>query len=205
MKPLTPEEKLFAVIQSGAQGTHAARFRLRMLSPKALLARLKEAMTHPRVDLARINRALAVLMGLLVVAGGLNPLLFRPDEERVMAQAMQQVELFSIEPPLEGFKPSETYQKLLADQNPFHLIEPAQAPTSPEPALPTVPQAAQLLEDFRLVGISWGDEPIAMIEQASQQRTYFVKAGDLLAPFTVKAVLQDRVILAVDSQELELF
>jgi len=47
--------------------------------------------------------------------------------------------------------------------------------------------------------------PQAMVEQVSQQTTHVLKAGDPLGPFTVKEVLEDRVILQIGTEELELF
>lgn len=203
-KPLTPEEKLFAVIQRGGQGTSTRRRHLPHLSFQSLWPWLKEAITHPRLNLVVANRALLGLIGALVVAGVLNPMAFRPDVDMVMAKAIQQVQPVTIAPPLTGLKPLETYQHAFVEHNPFRLSQPPPVDTTQQLPPPTGPSAEELVKDFRLVGISWDEKPIAMIEQVSQQHTYFLKAGESLAPFTVKSVLRDHVILTLDQQEIEL-
>ncbi len=192
---MTPEEKLFAIIQRGGNGTPMVA---------TLWRRVQESLTHPRLELAQVNRALYVGIGLLLLANLLLPLLWRPRVEQITAKAVQQIEPVTFEPPLVGLQPAEAYVQIFKEHNPFHVLEPAlvaiQAPTS------GAGYAELLKQDFRLVGISWAAEkPVAMVEQVSQQRTYVVKMGDPLPPFTVKAVLEDRVVLTVESQELELF
>ncbi len=203
-KPLTPEEKLFAVIQRGGQGASTRRLNLPSLSLKFLWPRLKEAIAHPRLNLVVANRTLFGLIGVLVVAGVLNPLAFRPDVDMVMAKAIQQVQPVTIAPPLTGLKPLETYQRAFVEHNPFRLSQPAPVEMAQQLPPPAGPSVEELVKDFRLVGIAWGEKPIAMIEQVSQQHTYFVKAGESLAPFTVKAVLRDHILLTLDQREIEL-
>lgn len=195
---MTPEEKLFAIIQRGGSGPPMVATLWRRV-----WRRVQESLTHPRLELAQVNRALYVGIGLLLLANLLLPLLWRPSVEQITAKAVQQIEPVTFEPPLVGLQPAEAYVQNFKAHNPFHVLEPApvaiQAPTS------GAGYAELLKQDFRLVGISWEAEPVAMVEQVSQQRTYVVKTGDPLPPFTVKAVLEDRVVLTVGSQELELF
>jgi hypothetical protein len=44
-----------------------------------------------------------------------------------------------------------------------------------------------------------------MIEQISQNMTHVLKAGDPIGAFTVKEILQDRAVLQMGEQEIELF
>ena len=67
--------------------------------------------------------------------------------------------------------------------------------------------SSRLLEatqHFRLVGISWSGDPDAMIEDAEKKRTFFVKRGQMIGSFKVRAILKDRVILSLGNEEIEL-
>ncbi len=199
---MTPEEKLFAVIQRGGKGAPLVASSRFTLSPAQLLKRIQELLAHPRLNLVALNRALYVGIGVLVLINVLMPLLWRPSVEQVKAAAVQQVEVETFTPPLEGLQSSEAYAQTFQTHNPFHVL----APPPIAVATPQGPDYADLLkQDFRLVGIAWGANPQAMIEQVGQQRTYTVKAGDALPPFMVKAIQEDHVVLTVESKELELF
>ena len=199
---MTPEEKLFAIIQHGGSGTPMAAARRLLLSPKQIWTRAQEFLTHPRIELVYLNRALYAGIGLLLLANLLLPLLWRPSVEQITAKAVQQIEPVMFEPPPTAVG-AEAYVQIFTEHNPFRVLEPA--PVIAQAQTSGAGYAELLKQDFRLVGISWEAEPVAMVEQVSQQRTYVVKTGDSLPPFTVKAVREDRVVLTVDEQELELF
>jgi len=195
----TPEEKLFAVIQGASQASPRARVHAVSLSTlSAPLQRLLQ-----QTDLPRINRGLTVLI--IALAGWclLNPLLLRPRIDRVLQKAAKYLAPFVIAPPLEGLKASDDYITLMRAKDPFRVGD---APLQPQ-AVSTqpTPDTQALLADFKLVGIAQGAVPRAMIEQVSQQMTHVLKAGDPIGPFTVKEVLEDRVILQIGTEELELF
>ena len=58
--------------------------------------------------------------------------------------------------------------------------------------------------DLKLVGVDWGDHPVALIEDIQAKKTFFVKAGDQLKGFKVNEVFRDRVVLSVGEQSIEL-
>ncbi len=200
---MTPEEKLFAIIQRGGSGSGSIAARRFSFSPARLWKRARGFLTHPQIELLALNRALFFVIGALVLANGLLLVLWRPSVEQIRAKAVQQVESVAFDPPLAGLQPIETYAQIFKEHNPFHVLEPVPVAIQ---APPSGASYAELLkQDFRLVGISWGSEPVAMVEQVSQQRTYVVKTGDPLPPFTVKEIRPDRVMLSVESETLELF
>ena len=69
--------------------------------------------------------------------------------------------------------------------------------------LPT-PRIIEASEHFRLVGISWSDDPDAIIEDAKMPRTFFVKKGQMVGEFRVQAIFRDKVILSYQGEEIEL-
>jgi hypothetical protein len=70
-------------------------------------------------------------------------------------------------------------------------------------------QAPAEVEDasgqFSLVGISWSSNPDVIIENKTEQRTYFVKRGQPVGSNTkVEAVFKDHVILSREGREFEI-
>ena len=57
---------------------------------------------------------------------------------------------------------------------------------------------------FRLVGIDWGEQPVALIEDTQGGKTYFAKKGDTIKDMRVIEVLQDRVKVSYHNKLIEL-
>jgi hypothetical protein len=63
----------------------------------------------------------------------------------------------------------------------------------------------ELTKNYRLVGISWSDNPDVMIEDTKTQRTFFLKRGQLIEnDIVLKEVFKDKVILGYAGEEVEL-
>lgn len=59
--------------------------------------------------------------------------------------------------------------------------------------------------NYRLVGISWSENPDVMIEDTKTQRTFFLKRGQVIEnDIMLKDVFKDRVILGFAGEEVEL-
>jgi len=80
--------------------------------------------------------------------------------------------------------------------------EPAHA-ASQQPAADTAKQA-EALSKYKLVGISWSDNPDAMIEDSAANKTYFLKRGQALDGVKVQAIFKDKVVLGYQGVEVEL-
>lgn len=61
-----------------------------------------------------------------------------------------------------------------------------------------------MAKTLKLVGISWSNDPDAIIEDEKAQKTYFVKTGNKINEISVQAIYKDKVILHYRSQEVEL-
>ena len=57
---------------------------------------------------------------------------------------------------------------------------------------------------LKLVGISWSNNPDAMIEDTRAKKTLFVKEGDLIDNILVRKILRDKVILNLEGEAIEL-
>ena len=65
----------------------------------------------------------------------------------------------------------------------------------------TIIEATQHL---KLVGISWSNDPDAMIEDTKASRTFFVKRGQLIGEIKVQAIFKDKIVLSYAGEEIEL-
>lgn len=195
----TPEEKLFAVIQGASQPP--LRSKAKMLSLTRVGTTLS-SLVGP-VDLPRVNQALTMLIAAMGFWCLLSPALFSPRVNRLLMNATVGV-MPHIGPPLAGLKSADEYLQQLVQQDPFRVGDTLRAAAMPEQVPePMPPDAKALVADVKLVGISWGPEPVAMLEQ--HQQTYVLKRGETLGSLTVKEILPDRVILRAGTQDVELF
>jgi len=63
----------------------------------------------------------------------------------------------------------------------------------------------ELTQNYRLVGISWSEDPDVMIEDAKTQRTFFLKKGQTIEnDIILKDVSKDNVVLGYGGEEVEL-
>ncbi|MCM8795910.1 MAG: hypothetical protein NC928_04430 [Candidatus Omnitrophica bacterium] len=59
-------------------------------------------------------------------------------------------------------------------------------------------------QHLKLVGISWSNDPDAMIEDTRALRTFFVKKGQMIGEVRVEAIFKDKVVLRYAGEEIEL-
>ena len=82
-------------------------------------------------------------------------------------------------------------------------MKPPEPPQAPKPTpLEILREKAKTL---KLVGVSWGETPLAMIEDTAKRETSFLKAGQFINEIRVKAILKDRAILSYEDAEYDLF
>jgi hypothetical protein len=62
----------------------------------------------------------------------------------------------------------------------------------------------ELAQNLKLVGISWSQDPDAMIEDKKISKTYFVKKGQMVGEALVKGIYKDKVVLEADGEEFQL-
>jgi len=89
----------------------------------------------------------------------------------------------------------------------FKMKEEVRASKTVESSAPEVDPRAEIIEatkHLRLVGISWSDDPDAMIEDTKAARTFFVKQGEMIGRVRIEAIFRDKLILQYKGQEVEL-
>jgi hypothetical protein len=65
-------------------------------------------------------------------------------------------------------------------------------------------EATEAVKNLKLVGISWSDNPDAMIEDSKAMRTFFVKRGQMIGDVKVEAIFKEKVILNYNGEDIEL-
>lgn len=68
----------------------------------------------------------------------------------------------------------------------------------------TSTQILDATENLKLVGISWSNDPDAIIEDTKDTKTFFVKTGQRIGDVKVQAIFKDKVILSYQGEETEL-
>jgi type II secretory pathway component PulC len=62
----------------------------------------------------------------------------------------------------------------------------------------------ELSQGLKLVGISLGENPSAMIEDKDEGKTHFLTQGDKIREFKVESILIDKVILSYEGKKIDL-
>lgn len=72
-------------------------------------------------------------------------------------------------------------------------------------AVPAEGKIAQILAQWKLVGISWGAEPLAMVEDVQSGRTHFLKNGQQIGEVKVQSITKQKVVISYEGEEGELY
>ena len=86
---------------------------------------------------------------------------------------------------------------------PVEVVEPVKEPELPPPPVVSIEQKAK---DIKLIGISWGKNPKAMIRNTSTQDVQFVTIGEKIdgTDLEIKEIFKSEVILISEDQEMSL-
>ncbi len=69
---------------------------------------------------------------------------------------------------------------------------------------PPTSKITEVVSHLKLVGISFSNDPDAMIEDTQAMRTFFVKRGGMVGNVKVQAIFRDKIILSYEGEEAEL-
>jgi hypothetical protein len=174
---------------------------------------------RPEFNLRLLNRVLVGVLILVVI----GIVIEMNDTRTIPTDLKNQPEILSTSPGNQGegelklasIGPLPDYLNEVTKRNIFApMPTPALKPQKPvlkpnRPVKPPAPNPLQILQEkvktLRLVGISWGKDPVAMIEDKTSQQTSFLKVGDSVNGVKVKAILRDRAILSHGDVEYDLF
>jgi len=212
---LTPEEQLLDLIEKGGKPEGTAGFKRKrkfFLGFSSLrnqwlslgkvikqgLLRIKAGLREPNLKL--LNKVFLVISIILLCYSIVEFVFGRSAIEGIYRRRR----------PIKGKEPEEIimpqdrpflhYLEMVRRRNIFSPIVLKEAP-KPEDKKK---QVQKMAEDLSLVGISWGKEPVAMIEDRAVKKTYFLKKGDMINKFKIDDISKNKVILSYEKEKVEL-
>ena len=218
-RPLTPEKQLLKIIEDPktneaiVKAQAIRRQGLSLFSYGAWLGRLsffkegfanwfKEGPTRQQLDVKGINK----FLGLSVVALTVYFMANFSASYMNLKKAPNMMGKASLK--RENYKDSSLskkdvgyYLEKVRSRDIFKMGK----PEVPAPVIQTV--SSRILEEtqnLKLVGISWSDDPDAMIEDTRSMKTFFIKRGQLIGEVKVQAIFKDKVVLSYGGEETEL-
>ncbi len=221
-KDVSPEKRLLDIIEGkeSAAKTSPLQKGKKQLAPSAFRARLaffknkfKFKPAGPgkvNISLKQINLFMQVCVFVLFAALILN---IRFDVRDLHKKEKINFSDFTNEVKAEPavtaslLRPADYYLQKIRARNIFSLaaqeLKPKQV-FSNEKKAPKESKLQKMAKDLKLVGISWGKDPDAMIENAKTHETYFVKTGSMIEDIQVEAIYRDKVVLHYGTEEVEL-
>lgn len=216
----SPEKQLLKIIEEQANKnpmTSAFKKSKQFFSPDALKGRFsflkskfKDGFKVEKIsfDLKKVNKVLQVGIIVLVFYFGVSLKLdfSSSRKEPVIPPAQLQTEVQAEPMALGGFlKPQNYYLEKIRTRSLFRIEdELTQKPVDFKEEKEKQSKLKEMTSSFKLVGISWSNDPDAIIEDEKAKKTYFIKTGHLIEDIKVQAILKDRVILHYQNEEVEL-
>jgi len=211
-KKITPEEQLLELVSKNdsQQSFQLGQKKRRELGKdffdffdscfKSIISLIRGIRT--KSNLKNLNKVLLVLcMGLFVYS--LSGFIFQDASiQRLYTKASYKKYSISTEEAEQTPKAFLYYLEMVQRRNVFNPIELAREILEEKVVIKK--DVSQIIKKLILVGISWSNEPVAMIEDEEKHRTYFLKKGDIIRDMEVKEILDDRVILFYEGHDLEL-
>jgi type II secretory pathway component PulC len=100
-----------------------------------------------------------------------------------------------------GSKTPSFYTDKISERDIFRMgVKPKEPAFVEEPSS----RAAEATASLKLVGISWSDQPDAIIEDTKLNHTFFVKKGMKVGDVKIEDILKDRVVLSYEKELIEL-
>ncbi len=162
------------------------------------------------IDMKWANRGLAAMTAVALCYLAVDLAFFRPGRQDFLASVATSEPVYPrLSNGLENsIKTIEFYKDITRKRNPFLAPGIVEAPVetsegAPEEAAGT--PIANVMQNLKLVGISWGEEPLAMVEETSTGRTFFLKKGQEVRGMKVQTISKERVKVTYEGQEGELF
>jgi len=220
-RPITPEKQLLRLIEepkttSSVQAQAIKHHSLSLFSFSAWLGRISffkevfkkwfQGVKPHQLDIKLVNKILGLFIFVLTVYFISNffsslinlkkmpSLEFKPQEGRSLAGSQ---ELSFLK------KAASYYSEKIRERDIFKMG--AKKTTTAELSLKgPSSRIIEATQHLKLVGISWSNDPDAMIEDSKALRTFFVKRGQMIGEVKVQAIFKDKVILAFGGEEIEL-
>jgi hypothetical protein len=181
--------------------------------------RLVSRLVPRELSLKLVNRLLIVLLVFVLAGIAYNMNKVRATVENLSGQVAASRPSAGAQQALASLNPLADYLKEFEKRDLFRPVIPpkpkekeAKTPESKKKQpvkKPPQPTSIEILKKqaktLKLVGISWGKNPVAMIEDTTSRETSFLKAGQFINEIQVKVIMKDRAILSLGEAEYDLF
>ena len=163
------------------------------------LVRLKNAIREPNLKVW--NKVLTVSVALAFIYLSADFIFRRLDISQIIKKMSTVKKRDFKEVPLPETRPFLYYLEMVQRRD---IFLPVRLKTLVNPDDEAKKALSALLKELKLVGISWGEDPQVIIEDAKDGKTYFLKTGDTIGSFKIDVILKDKVILDSDGQKMDL-
>ena len=217
-RSLTPEKQLLKIIETskmnsvGVQLKTSRRHSMSWLNFGAWLGRISflkvsfekwsEGFSLERLDVKVANRILAVLVALLSLYFLCNLVisLFSLSKTPRLELNTSVAKIETGFPEVSGLKKAAAYYlDKVRERDIFTMgLKKVVVDTTP------TSKSLELAGTLKLVGISWSNDPDAMIEDTKGLKTFFVKRGEMVGEAKVQAIFKDKVVFSLGNEEFEL-
>lgn len=181
--------------------------------PKAASPLLPAVFSAQKIELKSINQVLALVLAGLIALTVYFGFSERPSVASVSASVakikFQDLEDKAITPfqelafYLDQFKKRDIFNEYEEPKPPPPVVVPVEPPPPPPPPKVTIQEKAK---NFKLIGISWGDHPKAMIKDEATAEVYFLDKGQKIkgTDIEVRKILKDQVIIGSEDDEMKM-
>ncbi len=214
----TPEEQLLDLIEKGdsfkslrpkqKKSTFGSFFNLRKFwlffpslkrTLRTQLTRLKGRIKEPNLKV--LNKVLIGIAVALIAYLIADFTIRQPDINQISKKISTGAGQRFKEEPKADIRPFLYYLEMVQRRNIFSPVVLKSAESTDADAKKLL---VSLVGELKLVGISWSENPEAMIEDKKAKKTYFLKTGDMINKLQVEDISKDRVILSHDGKKMEL-
>jgi hypothetical protein len=207
---VSPEEKLFNIIKeqkdsgSGGEVSKPKKPSLDVSGIKKFFGPLKLHPGASNIKPKSVNRILSVVLALVAVFFIYYLFTTRPDVEKIIRSAQKTNP--APKPGIEAFAPLDSYLAEIRKRDIFKPVPKDEvkgaAPTSKE-AQEKLKEAAS---DLKVVGISWGETPKALVRSEKDKTTYFLKKGQRVGTMDVdvREITKQKVTIGYKNEQFEL-
>lgn len=228
---ISPEERLLKVIQeekkspSDNDNSNKKETRITLRPLKQFFANLKpKSMPKERlpgksasialpirfqeIDLKAINKLLAVILVILTILV-IHYAVNKGPNIAGITDAISKISYQAVKKgSVENFKPVAFYIEQIRRRDIFKPSPRAETKVvAPAPRAKEMrAKLKELVKDLKLVGISWGKSPKAMIRSEKKKKTYFLRQGQMIGTtgIKVKTISKDKVVINYQGEEMGL-
>jgi hypothetical protein len=159
------------------------------------------------IDVKKVTAALTMLTAIAGAYFLMNTV--------ILAWRLSALPQFSLKPAAEGagtslkaatqLKPLAFYLEKVNSRDLFQLGVTVSTAQTPQAEKKKQEEIAAFRSKYRIAGISWSDNPDAMVENTQTKKTSFVRRGQTIDAMKVIAIFKDKLVVNYEGAEFELF